>query len=424
MWGAWAARGAAMSAVTARRERVATTRAVGVVAGGLTCASLPAFLTGALSAQIGETLGTSAAAVGGGATAFFLAGAAASVPGGRLTDRIGATAAVRAGATISGIAVLGIATLVDAWWQLIVLLALAGTAMSLIDPGGARILGVAVPRRRQGLGFGIKEASVTLASLLAGVAVPALGATAGWRPAFILGLVVAVAVLVAVPGGIDPPAPGPRRLAGGRAGAGRPHVAADDPRVAADAGGPAAEVPRRPLLLAAVGAALGGGAATAAATFLVPAGLSAGLGPSAAGALLAVASGTAIVTRLAAGHRADTARPDALRSIVVLQLAGALGMGLLIAPGILAAVTGSVLALGAGWGWTGLLFLAAVRLAPQAPGRASGTVLAGLGVGGALGPAVFATVTSSGSYTLAWTLAAAAMLAGAVASHGARRAAA
>ena len=53
--------------------------------------------------------------------------------------------------------------------------------------------------RRQGLALGIQKSGIPTASLLGGLAVPAVGLTIGWSWAFVLGGLLAFAVSLGVP---------------------------------------------------------------------------------------------------------------------------------------------------------------------------------------------------------------------------------
>jgi hypothetical protein len=68
-------------------------------------------------------------------------------------------------------------------------------------------------------------------------------------------------------------------------------------------------------------------------------------------------------------------------------------------------LVGSLLAFGAGWGWTGLYHLAIVRLRPRAPAAASGAASTALFIGAVAGPWGFGTLAAATSYRLAWVTA-------------------
>lgn len=421
-------------------------RAIAAALAALTAATLPVFLTGALQGRIAADLDIGTGAIGTAIAAFFLAGAVTSIPGGRLVDRLGAPLALRLGMLIVATAAVAIALGAHDRWRLTLGLALAGTSLAFVDPGGARALTSAVPRERHGVAFGAKEASVPFASLLAGLVLPLLGAHLGWRPAFLLGAGIAVATAIVVPAGLDPSVSGLRRRPQpSSASSSAPRAETTTSRSpSADATSPPTRPDRRPpprtgLLLAAlaISSALGGGIAAAVAAFLVPTAQVVGLTAGAAGVLLSVGSMGSVVVRLASGMLVDRRPGSELRWIARLTAIGAAGIAVLavlsaggdtlvgVAPSALTVTVlglAAIAALGAGWGWTGLTFLAAVRLEPQRPARAAGTVLSGLAVGGSLGPALLGTLAEVTSFAATWGLAAAAMALAAVGVLSLRRA--
>jgi predicted MFS family arabinose efflux permease len=369
-------------------------RTTAAVAAALTTAVLPVFLIGASTDAIRADLGISETAIGAAVTVLFTAVGLSAAPIGRLTERVGSATALRGGLLLSGLATASIGLLAHAWWQLALPMLVVGGAVGLIDTGGARAFADRITPERQGTAFGLKEASIPTASLLAGLALPTLAVWFGWRGSFLAAPVLAALVAVLVPS-----TPGHRADASASDTATAPTVPAAPPEVS------------RSLVRFSIGVGLGAGAATAAATFLVPAGTSRGLSTTAAGALLIVASIASIIGRIGFGRWADREGAIPIRAVAGMLGVGGIGATLLAVPAPTpVAVLGAILLLGAGWGWTGLAFLAAVRVRPEAPAVAAGTVLTGLGVGGALGPLAFGALASTRSYPTAWTGTAAAMV--------------
>ena len=362
----------------------------------LTTTVVPVFLTGALSRRMGDDLGYGSGAAGVAVAALFVGAGIFAVPMGRVTERIGPVRALRAGSAVSAVAALTIASVVSSWWQLVVVLFLAGAAVGLVDTGAARAFGDTVPSSRHGIAFGAKEASVPAASLAAGLSIPVLAEQLGWRSAFVAGALLAPVVWALVPA-----------------------MSATRPP-AQDAG--AAPERRGPLLLFATGVALGCGAATAASTLLVPAIEDRGWRESDAGLLLALASAASIAVRLGAGSRGDR-RPRSTWAMVATLLGiGASGAVLLAATSAgPAGVIGAVAVIGGGWGWTGIAYQTAVRVGRDRPAAAAGVVLTGLSVGGAAGPAAFGAIASAMSYAAAWATSAGALVLGAAAILASRR---
>jgi predicted MFS family arabinose efflux permease len=405
-------------------------RAVSTVAGALIAASLPVFLLSALAPSVQLDLGFSEAGLGIAVAAFFLAAAASSVPGGRFADRFGAPIALRTGLGIAAAGGLIVALIADSRWSLAAAMFLGGTALGFVDTGGARAISASVPGHRQGLAFGSKEASIPAASFLAGASVPLLGAQLGWRPAFGLGAGFAVLVGASVSQRLETP----KATSTGSATVGDDLTSAPLVPVTNDHSPDGRSTTgAAPLVLLSITAGLGGGAAAATTAFLVASSVTGGLAAGAAGILLAVASAVAIGARLAVGAAADRRAAAAVPLVATMLAVGGTGVAglatsatellpLPVAATVL--VISAVVAIGAGWGWTGLVFLAAVRLDPERPAKAAGIVLVGLGIGGAIAPAIFGAVAARAGYASAWSLASAAMFTAmvtAVTAHQAAR---
>jgi predicted MFS family arabinose efflux permease len=358
---------------------------------GLAVAMLPMFLFGALSVTIGEQLGFDEARTGLALTGFFLAAAVSAVPIGRVTERIGARRAIRIGVAVSALASLAIGTVVASWWVLAVVLVIAGGVLPFVDTGGARAFTTAISAGRRGLAFGVKEASVPFASMLAGLAVPLLAATIGWRAAFVAAAAIGPVAWLGV---------GVIADRGTAAGAGGPATPAR-PRT------PAAGSPALPTAVRwyAAGFALAGGASSTALAFLVPSAIAAGMTAGVAGTTLAVASVSSIAMRLVAGWGADRFVTAVTRGLVLLIGLGALGALLLaLEPPTVGIVVAAFLLLAGGAGWTGLGFTAVVRAAPTLPASASALALTGLAVGGTAGPSLFGAAVSRAGYGVGWAL--------------------
>lgn len=376
-------------------RRRAGSRAVAAVSGSLSVGVLPVFLVGALSTRMGDDLGFGAGGTGLVVAVFFSAGGLAAIPFGMVSDRIGARRGIRIGVAVSAAATTTVALGVGSYWQLLLLMAVAGSVVGFIDTGGARLITGSVHHRRHGLAFGIKEASVPGASMLAGASIPLVAERFGWRPMFVAGALALPFLWVLLPRG-----DGPGDLS-------------------ADAGaGDGSARDSTSMVVFATAVALSVGAATAAATFLVPATVATGITEGEAGVVLAVASVVSMTVRVVSGIVGDR-RPDRTPVLVLsLMVAGAIGAGALsVEGGAGLTVVGSILVLGAGWGWTGLAFLLAVRATPTAPSTAAGVVLTGLAAGGVAGPAAFGLLASWASYRAAWVAVASAMLVGAALSR-------
>lgn len=355
-----------------------------LVSAALVLAALPVFLVGGLAVQIRAEMGFSEAALGAAVTVAFATAALFAPLGGRLADRLGARGAVITGSSLSVVALAGIGGLATTWAHLVLLLAVAGLAFTFTDPGLAILVARSVPYRRQGLTFGVKEASIPTATLVAGLAVPTLAVTVGWRWAFLAGLIPLTALALLLPL-LD---------------SARPGTSAGD--------GPAEVAPLSPraLLLVAAAVALGSGAGSGVGVFLTESAVSMGFSVPSAGLLLAAGSVAGITARVFTGVLADRNGRDLLGMMAIMLGAGAAAMALGATGVHFMVVVGAIGAFAGGWGWSGLMFLVLVRASPLTPGAAAGVGLAGLGVGNAAGPLLFGLTAQAVSFETAWAMAA------------------
>ncbi|MEV6305112.1 MFS transporter [Actinoplanes sp. NPDC051861] len=342
--------------------------------------SIPVFLLGGLAVQIGDELDFSPAGLGLAVSAYFGASALASLPAGALVERYGATRIARAGIAIAAAALLGVAVAAHSLWSLIAVLVLGAGANAMGQLAGNTSLSRHVPVRRQGLTFGIKQAAIPIATLLAGAAVPAVALTLGWRWAFALAGVLAAAAIPLVPA----EARQPRK-----------------PREAGQATG----------ALAVIGVAgtLASGSANALGTFLVSSAVERGIEPGTAGLALTLGGAVCVLARIAGGWQADL-RPDRQVGVIARLLAcGAVGLLLLSVPEV-PLVVGVVLGFGFGWSWPGLVNFAVVRMHPRAPAAATSITQTGIYAGGCLGPLGLGALAAAAGYPAMWTAGAIAMV--------------
>mgnify|MGYP000309538213 CR=1 FL=1 len=341
---------------------------------------LPVFLTGALAVQIGRDLPFGASRLGVASGAFFAAAAIGSALMGRLAERTGPGRAMRASAVCAAL-FLALLAVAPSYEVLLVLLFLAGLSNALAQVSANLLVARGIAPARQGWSLAMKQAGVPAGTLLGGLAVPVLGVTVGWRWAYVAAAIGAAATALVVP--VDAVAPG------GRAAVRRPE----------------GDVPLGPLVLLAVGVGFASAANGSLATFLVSAGVDAGLSESGSGLVLMGGSAMGISMRLLAGSRADRRGGRHLPVVSALLAGGAIGY-LFLAPGeVVTHLVGATIAFGSGWAWPGLFNLAVVRLNPSAPGAATGITQTGVYVGALAGPILFGLVVDAWGYELAWSLA-------------------
>ncbi len=364
---------------------VGPVRTVAAASVATVVAIMPAFFAGASGVFLREDLGFDEAGLGLAIAVFMATSAVFGVVGGRLCERIGAGNALKLVGIGSGAVMLAVAALASSLLHLVALLAVGGAFNSIAQPGGNLALarGVVV---RPALMFGVRQAAIPLATLLAGASVPLLSLTVGWRWAFGAGAGLALSVAVFVPRRLAPAQP--RRVTRRRQG----------------------DAATGPLVALSVGFGVGIAAAVSLGSFLVESAVAAGVAAGTAGWLLVAGSLAGIIARIVAGWLADRYRGRALFMVSAMLVLGALGYGMLSVGGPVLLTLGTLLAYGAGWGWGGLVFFAVVRLNPNAPAAATGIVSAGGAGGAALGPLAFGYIVTVASFPVAWGLAAIAAL--------------
>lgn len=343
--------------------------------------NMPLWLVSALSVQMRAELGYGIVALGGAVALQRLGGASLAWPLGRLADRVGPTRAMQVAAAIAAIASFGVAAFVHGFGMLAVMLLISGASNALGQTAANLALVRAVPGNRQGTAFGIKQSALPVGSLLAGLAVPLIALTVGWRWAFVLAGGLAVLVLVSVP----------RKR---------------DQRYRRPEGVKNRVIRRSPLVVMAIGLFFGMGAAMSLTTYTVESATAAGVAEGAAGLLLTLGSAASITIRLLAGRLADRRAGRHLVTVARMQFAGAIGL-LLIASGIPSLLLlGTLIAFALGWGFNGVFWFAIVRMSPATPAAASGLVMPGGMLGGVAGPLVFGTIAEAVGFSAAWLMAA------------------
>jgi MFS family permease len=378
-----------------RASTVRSTAGLGPVAVGIVASILPVFLLGSLSIEIRGELGYGEATGGLVLAAFFGASAVVSSRLGRVIDRVGPRRGLTTALAVVVLVQLGVATLARHPAALALLAAIGGVANATSQLSANVFIARDLPLHRQGLGFAVKQSAMPGASLVAGLTLPTLALTVGWRWVFVAGAVLAAAAATVVAVRL------PHDVAVSRAEARA--IAAEDPP------------PRGALGSLAVAAAFSTAAAITLGGFFVESAIDAGIDAGTAGVAFAAGSLVSIVVRLAVGVVADRRPGNLLGAVAVMIALGALTSVWFTWRSPAVQLIGVPLAFGAGWAWPGLFNLSVVRAAPRFPGRATGITQTGTYVGGAVGPVIFGAVAEGAGYTAAWWLAAALGLGAAVA---------
>jgi MFS family permease len=381
-----------------KRSRGKSSRSTLLVASGASAlGALPVWLVGSLGVFMGVELGFAESRQGIAISSYFAAASVASFFAGFLVERIGSRRSVQIAILMGSSSLLAIGFAATAWWHLIPLLMVAGSASAIMQPATNLALARGIPPSQQGLAFGFKQSSIPAASLIAGLIVPVLGATLGWRSAFVITSVVLLFYVLLI-----------RRLPGSDGSAGK-------------AGWRDRWSSIRPsLLVITLGAGAGVAAATSMSAFTVIAGINRGLTPSQAGLVLSLGSFLAAATRIVIGWYVDQRKSPLLIRVAGLLGAGALGAAIVaFSERPLVFMLGIMLMFGAGWGWNGLFIYSVVRQYDDAPAVATGVSQIGVRAGGIVGPLVFGFIAETSGDLWAWLFVAAALLVGsALVLHG------
>ncbi|MPZ88602.1 MAG: MFS transporter [Nitriliruptorales bacterium] len=352
-----------------------------------TLVALPVFLLGGLAVLIREDLGFSETQLGAAVTVYFATSTLCSVPAGRSAERFGSFRSTAAGVAMGVAALIATAVFTRSWLALLGWLVLAGVSNAYAQMGSNLSLARHVPLGRQGLAYGIKQAAVPIGTLLAGVSLPVIGLTVGWRWAFGLSALLAVLFVPTAPRDDSPVA---RRAPGNRLRHG--------------------DAATLPLVVVGLGSGLAAASANSFGAFLVESAVSSGVEPARAGVLYATGSALGIAMRIGSGWAADRRTGGYLPIVAAMLALGAGGMALLALGAGAPLVLGTFLGFGAAWSWPGLLNFAIVRLNPHAPAAATGITQTGVFAGGAAGPLIFGVTVERLGYPTAWTTTAMALL--------------
>jgi MFS family permease len=337
---------------------------------------LPLFLVSAQIFQLEADIGFGVASLGLATSAFFGTAALAANPAGRVVSRIGPSAGIRIGSTITVISCV-IAGTAGEWWMLPVATAVGGVANGFIQVASNVAIFDGVAERRRGVAFGAKQASVPLASVLAGISLPVVGLVFGWRWVFAAAAFLALVLSVSAPS-LD------RGIEAGRT---------EEPL----------RRPPRSLLWLGLAGMTGAAAGNGLSLFIVPSAVDIGITEAAAGAVLAACSILVVAVRVGAGWVVDRRRSSGHIEMAWMAGVGAFGALFLmtVAAPQLYLVAMPIAVLGA-WGWPGIFFFTVVHTYPEYPAKASGLVLSSNLTGTLIGPLIVGVMAGRGNYPGAW----------------------
>lgn len=343
--------------------------------------ALPVFLVGATFLQLEQGIALTITGLGA-ATAFFFLSASITSPAlGRVVERIGWRASMRINSVSSALILIGIALFARSALSLSLLLVAGGAVYGLANPAANKALAEMVQPDKRGLIFGLKHSGIPTSTLLAGLAVPTVALTIGWRFAFAFAalLLPAIWILLAIDN--------------------------DDPLdVTHDNNSSQVVAPMSTSQIAALAgaAALATWAAVSLSAFLIPAAVEASLSEAGAGMLLFVGSLASIGMRVTAGSLTDRKGSRGFVGLAVLMGVGSL---------VFVALSGAVgvwfvglvlLAFATGWGWPGLMTFTVVNANIATPASSSGITQAGVFLGAGIGPLALGWLIANVSRNAAW----------------------
>lgn len=369
-----------------------TARTLIVATAATVISVMPVFLTGALAPELRRDLVFGASGIGLAVSGFRLSGVVFGRQLGRFADSHGAIRSLRLGALIAGTGALAIALFARDLRVLVALLFITGAGQALVQPAANRLIIHRVALRRQGAAFGLKQSAPPMASLVAGLSLPIIGLTLGWRWGFALVPLLTVVVLLLI----------------GRA----PAQPLRTDRAEHDVSGrPTSSM----VVILMVSFGLGTSAATTLPAFYVDAAVRVGTDARTAGSLLATASLCAIAVRMLAGLASDRLVRGHMRLAGGLLATGSLGIMLLSSGAPRLMSLGIILGLAGAWGFNGVFWYALMRAYPASPGATTGAVAPGGLIGGIVGPTTFGFIVDVSGYRAAWLLSTALALASATA---------
>lgn len=355
-----------------------------------TLAVLPSMLLGGLALLVREELRFGAFELGAAFASFFAASVLVSVPAGILSEAIGPRRALFVGAFTTGAALIGAGLIASSWISLLPFMLLGGTANTVTQVATNHLIVRRIASNKMGLAFGIKQSAIPLAGMLAGLALPLLGLSVGWRATYLLAALGCLPVILLL-----------RQVAPVASGRGR------RPRTG--------DAPIWVLVLLSLGAGLGTGSANGMTAFTVAAAADAGFRAGDAGLLLMSGSLAGVAVRIGSGWLADRLARGSLLIAGGLIAVGVFGyLGLALNGPHVWRIVATLVAFAGGWGFPGLIQLSIARTNPRSPATAMGVGRLGPSLGAIFGPLGFGALVDASGYPSAWMAAAGASLASAI----------
>jgi predicted MFS family arabinose efflux permease len=174
-----------------------------VTAATMATATFPIIVASVLAAELIDRFGIGRSQVGLLVTATALVGALASPLFGRVTDRIGAVAAIRSVLAL-GMVTLTSFALAPSYGFLVIAAIATGVPNGWSNPATNLLIVDNVPAGSRGIVTGVKQSGVQFGTLLGGMLLPVFATLWDWRSAVLMFLMVHVAGLAGMMGRTDP----------------------------------------------------------------------------------------------------------------------------------------------------------------------------------------------------------------------------
>ena len=348
----------------------------------VTTSTQPVFLLGAAFFQIGPEFGIGPIGLGALTSSFFLSASVSSPLMGRWVQRVGWQKAMKVNTRASAAVMLAIALLASDFWSMAGLLLIAASLYGISNPAANLALSDHTAPHLRATIFGAKHAGIPASALLAGLAIPVVVVSHGWRWAIAGAALLALVLSFLVPGGHLP-------AAVDRARPGRQPA-------------PVRPMSTRWLIGLAAGSAMATWAAIGLGTYLVSAALDLGFTESGAGWLQFSGAAVSIAARVGIGALTDRFGWSGFGGIAVLTGLGAIIFALLpLTTGAVFAI-GVLVAYGTGWGWPGLMTFTVVNANRGSVASSSSITQSGVFIGAGAGPLLLGYVIERGSFDAAW----------------------
>ncbi len=338
---------------------------------------MPVFLLGAFAPLMTDDLGLTPFMLGIAVAAFYGAAAVGALFLAPFADTAGVWRVTNLSLAVVALCGILMALIADSFEMVVALIVLGGLMNGSIQPATNVIVSRFIPTKRQGLAYGLKQAAIPLSTMLGGIAVPVIGLSVGWRWAFMLSVVTALAVLLMTPKGREP------RTKTGNVGRQR--------------------LPGRILLILALMMGLAAAVSNAMAAFLALAITEQEHSASDAGLVIAAGSLFCVAMRVGLGGLVDRWNLPLMWVVAALLMVGTGSyLGLAYWQTLPLLTFSAFLAFGFGWGWSGLVLLAIGRASIGSVGASTGMTHAGVFTGGVVGPMAFGWVVQEHGFLLAW----------------------